>query len=274
MSIAGQFKSKIKGVITPTLVRRGWRGPRGTAPQGLPSDGSFGYDDEPQIRRAVQLVSLNTMSTFERLATLWQQVRYVDRYSIEGSLVECGVWKGGSSGMMALAHMAGRPQATRDMHLFDSFEGLPEPKSEKDGVEAVEYSGHRAGGALNSIQQCVGTLEENRKLMENQIHYPSALLHYHVGWFESTLPKVAPAISKIALLRLDGDWYESTRVCLEHLYSKVVDGGVVVVDDYGHWEGCRKAVDEFLQALPEPVLLNHIDYTGRSWVRLKAPRCN
>jgi len=176
--------------------------------------------------------------------------------------------------MMALSHMSSSPHPVREMHLFDSFEGLPEPRSEKDGVEAVEYSGQRAGGALTSIQQCVGTLQENRDLLENRVRYPSALLYYHVGWFENTLPKVAPAISKIALLRLDGDWYESTRVCLQYLYSKVVHGGVVVVDDYGHWEGCRKAVDEFLQSLPEPVLLNHIDYTGRSWVRLKNPVCS
>jgi len=268
MSLGTQIRTKLQHVVQPTLVRYGWRGPTGTPLINLQKGKSFGYDEEHLIRQAAGMVSTHTMSTFERLATLWQQVRYLDRYSISGALVECGVWKGGSSGMMALAHMASCPRANRELHLFDSFEGLPEPRSDKDGAAAVEYAHNRASGALRSINECVGTLQENRDLLERQLQYPSDLLSYHVGWFENTVPQSAVGISKIALLRLDGDWYESTRVCLAHLYPQVVTGGVVVIDDYGHHEGCRKAVDEFLKSLAEPVLLNHIDYTGRYWIRV------
>ncbi len=266
MSIRNQIRAKLKSAVVPTLVRNGWRGPTGTP---LILDGRvFGYDEEDLIREAARIVSAHTMSSFERLATLWQQVRYLDRYGIKGALVECGVWKGGASGIMALAHLASNPTPNRELHLFDSFEGLPEPRADLDGATAVEYADHRANGALESIGQCVGTLEENRALLEQRVQYPSELVFYHVGWFEKTIPQSAAAIPEIALLRLDGDWYESTRVCLSHLYPRVVHGGVVVIDDYGHYEGCRKAVDEFLKSLAEPVLLNHIDYTGRYWIRV------
>jgi hypothetical protein len=93
------------------------------------------------------------------------------------------------------------------------------------------------------------------------------LIHYHVGWFQDTLPHDAQALGAIALLRLDADWYESTAVCLKYLYPKVAKHGVVIIDDYGHFEGCRRAVDEFLASQRAPILLNHIDYTGRYFVK-------
>ena len=113
----------------------------------------------------------------------------------------------------------------------------------------------------------MGPIEDNRELLFQEIRYPEKKVHFHQGWFEETLPKDAPGIGKIALLRLDGDWYSSTKVCLDHLYSHVSKFGVVVIDDYGHWEGCRKAVDEFLAKLGSPVMLHHVDYTGRYWIK-------
>ncbi len=229
--------------------------------------GGYGYDEEPEIKVAALKVRKNTMTSFERLATLWQQVRYLDRYNIEGSLIECGVWKGGSIGMMAQAHLHSHAKPLREIHLFDSFEGVPEPIAEKDGEQTVEWAGGRDQGALKSIGVCVGTREECRALVEEQLGYPSRLTHYHEGWFQNTLPIEASKLGPIALLRLDGDLYESTAVCLKHLYSKVVKGGVVVIDDYGHFEGCRKAVNEHIASLSERILLCHIDYSGRYWVR-------
>jgi hypothetical protein len=231
---------------------------------------TFGYDEEAAIKEAVDKIKRHTMTSFERLASLWQQVRYLDRYDIPGCLVECGVWRGGSVGLMALAHRATRSAPKRAIHLFDSFEGLPEPKAALDDEHSVEYANGRGGGRLHSIGKCVGTLGENRQLLEEQLRYPASLLEYHVGWFQDTLPRDAASLGPVALLRLDGDWYESTRCCLDSLYEKVVAGGVVVVDDYGHYGGCRRAVDEFLGARKEPVLLSHIDYTGRYWVKMPA----
>ncbi|HXO21784.1 MAG TPA: TylF/MycF/NovP-related O-methyltransferase [Thermoanaerobaculia bacterium] len=265
--MALDLKARLYRRLIALPVRLGWRPSRGVPLGALTRKGSFGYDEEAAIRAAVRQVADHTMTTFERLASLWQQVRYLDRYAIAGDLVECGVWKGGAAGTMALAHLASAPRPSRTLHLFDSFEGLPEPSAEKDGAGATRYAADRAGGMLSPIDECVASPADSRELLEGRIHYPPELVVYHVGWFENTIPAAAPTLGPIALLRLDGDWYESTRVALVNLYPKVVKGGIVVIDDYGHWEGCRRAVDEFLADLGEPVLLSHIDYTGRYWVR-------
>jgi hypothetical protein len=220
------------------------------------------YDDEEPARKAIALVEAHTMLSYQRLVTLWQQVRYLDRAGVKGSLVECGTWKGGAAALMALAHrQSGQPH--RDLHLFDSFEGLPEPDRAHDGDMAVQYAGARASGTLRSIGKCVGTLDDNRQAVNVIAHYPSSCTHFHVGWFQDTLYTLPTSFGGIALLRIDGDWYESTRICLDMLFPKVVSGGIVVIDDYGKWSGCRKAVDEFMARLSRPLLLNHIDAAGR-----------
>lgn len=253
-------------LIVPAAVRGGLRNNQYIPLDHAHMQATFGYDEEPAIKAAVARIKTHTMTSFERLASLWQQVRYLDRYDIAGAFVECGVWRGGSTGLMALAHRASHPTATRELHLFDSFEGLPEPDAAVDDQGSIDYAG-AGDGKLRSVGKCVGTLDENRQLMEQMLAYPRNLLHYHEGWFQDTVPRDAPVLGPIALLRLDGDWYESTRICLDHLYDKVVRGGVVVIDDYGHYAGCKKAVDEFLQRRTEPILLSHIDYTGRYWVK-------
>ncbi len=220
------------------------------------------YDDEEQARKAIALVESHTMLSYQRLVTLWQQVRYLDRAGIQGALIECGTWKGGATALMALAHeRSGQPH--RELHLFDSFEGLPEPDRTHDGEMAVRYASERASGTLRSIGKCVGTLDDNRHAVASIAGYPSSLTHFHVGWFQDTLKEVPAGIGEIALLRIDGDWYESTKICLDSLFPNVVSGGIVVIDDYGKWSGCRKAVDEFLASLRRPLLLNHIDAAGR-----------
>jgi O-methyltransferase len=252
-------------VMAEWACRNGWRPP----PLGVETDtyvnASFGYDDEENIKKAVSVVKRNTMVSFERLATLWLQVQHLDKHEIPGALVECGVWRGGSAGMMALAHLHFRSAPHRELHLFDSWQGLPEPDRELDGAVAAQYSGGASGGTLEPIGQCVAALDEVRQLLEKEVAYPPSLISYHVGWFQETLARTR--IDQISLLRLDGDWYESTKVCLEHLYPKVVKGGTIVLDDYGYWAGCRKATDEFIATLPEPVMLHHIDADGRYFTK-------
>jgi hypothetical protein len=223
------------------------------------------YNEEDLARQALKIVDEHTMTSYERMVTLWQQVRYLDRAGIDGCLVECGTWRGGAMGMMALAHLASGPP-TRTLHLFDSFEGLPEPDGAKDREMAVAYASGKAGGALQSIGRCVGPLEDNQRLLHEIIGYPEALTTYHVGWFQDTVPAAVPGVGVIALLRLDGDWYESTKVCLESLGPRVSSGGIVVIDDYGKWPGCRQAADEFIARLSRPVFLSHIDASGRYYV--------
>lgn len=110
-----------------------------------------------------------------------------------------------------------------------------------------------------------GQLEDVKRFLEQEIGYDPEHLVYHKGWFQDTLP--AADISEIAVLRLDGDWYASTKVCLEHLHDKVVSGGFVIIDDYGCYDGCRKAVDEFLLAHEYKLFLNYVNKDCRYWIK-------
>jgi hypothetical protein len=209
-----------------------------------------------QKLKAIQLVQPYTMVGFERLMNAYDIVRHAEEKGLQGAIVECGVFKGGSAAVMT---MAGSPQ--RQIWLFDSFEGLPEP-GEHDGAMAVEYAGQRAGGALEPIGQCVGPLDVVKELFFEKLRIDPARLNIRQGWFQDTLPVAKHEIGPIAVLRLDGDWYESTKVCLDHLYDLVVPGGYLLIDDYGYWEGCKRAVDEFLAARKLHVSLNVVDDSG------------
>lgn len=206
--------------------------------------------------RAVELVQPYTMVGFERLMNAWDVVKRAEARRLPGAIVECGVFKGGSAAVMTMA-------ASRDRHmwLFDSFEGLPEPTAE-DGAMAAEYSGDRAGGALDPIGQCVGPLDVVKELFFEKLRVDPSRVHIRQGWFQQTLPAARHEIGPIAVLRLDGDWYDSTKVCLENLYDLVIAGGFVVIDDYGYWEGCRRAVDEFFAARKLEVDLVQVDDSG------------
>jgi O-methyltransferase len=216
------------------------------------------------------------MVPYARLVTLYQQVIFCETWNIPGCFVECGTWKGGAVGLMALGNLeAGATR--RHLHLFDSFEGIPEPDVSIDGEKAVQQVvsiGGRAKGRLMPVAGFyekyaggVGTLEENRSLLEEVIGYDPSFLHYHKGWFQNTLPEAAPDLGSVAILRLDADWYASTKICLEHLYDNVVSGGFVIIDDYGCYEGCKKAVDEFMKRRGVRAYLNHIDSEGRYLIK-------
>jgi O-methyltransferase len=205
---------------------------------------------------AVRLVEPYTMVGFERLMNAWDLVKQAEARKLDGDIVECGVFKGGSAAVMM---MASRPP--RRVWLFDSFEGLPEPTPE-DGAMARHYASDRSSGALAPIDQCVGPLEMVEELFFQKLGTERSRVEIRKGWFQDTLPRAANELGPIAVLRLDGDWYESTRVCLEHLHDHVVPGGYVIIDDYGYWEGCRRAVDEFLANRGLNVKLVPVDDSG------------
>jgi hypothetical protein len=202
-----------------------------------------------------------TMTSTERLNGLCEAVRYINETGIEGDIVECGVWRGGS--MMAIAEMLKRSGDTsRNLHLFDTFEGMSEPTEADvsvDGATAVDQLANEDKNDGKSVW-CVASLEDVQSHM-TQTGYPNERVHYHVGKVEETIPEAAP--SKIALLRLDTDWYESTAHEMEHLFSRLSDGGVLIVDDYGHWQGARRAVDEYFAKHSIGMMLHRLDYTGR-----------
>jgi len=178
---------------------------------------------------------------------------------------------------MALANLRQGKQR-RHLHLFDAFQEICEPDAAVDGARALrevrELTGrsgleHGRLQALTGIYDGMGgpgTLDENQRLLEGVIGYPKAFVHYHVGWFQNTIPSEHQDIGPIAILRLDGDWYASTKICLEYLFDKVVRGGVVIIDDYGTYEGCRRAVDEFIKLNRIQVYLAPIDRDCRFFV--------
>jgi hypothetical protein len=214
---------------------------------------------DPGQRRVLKLVAPYTMVAPPRLMNAWDLVKRVEAAGLPGAIVECGVFKGGTSGVMAAAS-----SSAREIWLFDSFEGLPQP-TEADGLKAHEYANGRSTGALSAIDQCVGPLASVQELFFDVLRVDPRRVQIRKGWFQETLPEARHEVGPIAVLRLDGDWYESTRVCLENLYDLVPSGGFVIIDDYGYWEGCRRAVDEFLAARQLKVELVAVDDTGVWW---------
>jgi hypothetical protein len=202
-----------------------------------------------------------TMTSPERMYALHEAVRYVTHH-VAGAVVECGVWKGGSSMVAALTLLnAGDP---RDLYLYDTFEGMPPPGD----IDRSPILGKHADEILalddevGALTRAVAGLDEVRANLA-LTGYPTERLHYVVGKVEDTIPATVP--DRIAVLRLDTDWYASTRHELEHLYPRLEPGGILIIDDYGWWEGARKAVDEYLEG--RPVLLNRIDVSGRIAVK-------
>jgi O-methyltransferase len=203
--------------------------------------------------RALFLARNHTMTTFIRCKVLWDLCLEQLRRKVPGAFVECGVWRGGSAIVMGVAARKANP--VPPLHLFDSFEGLPEPDA-NDGVQAAKYSDGKAGGKLVSIAKCDASLEYVKSALFGHAGLSPADVVFHQGWFQNTLPAEAKSIGPISVLRLDGDWYASTKICLEHLYPLLSRDGIVILDDYFLWEGCKKATEEYRQTfgISDPIL--------------------
>lgn len=248
----------------------GWRGRRLLARAGarlvLWGEGPperFPRDFDEADRELYDLVAPYTLTPPERVHAVRHATRYVVRSGLEGAIVECGVWRGGS--MMAVARtLLAEGASDRDLYLFDTYTGMVEP-TDAD----VMYTGASAaalldGAAPGSRLRADASLEDVRANV-GTVGYPEERVHYVEGPVEQTIPAHAP--ERIALLRLDTDWYESTRHELEHLYPRLVPGGVLIVDDYGHWLGARRAIDEYLHDRGVEILLARIDYTARLGIK-------
>jgi hypothetical protein len=253
-------KKKLKGIansIGYDIVRR-------AAPPQNTSD--YPPDFTPHHVEIIKEVLPYTLTSQERLFGLIEAVHYITRLKIPGSVVECGVWRGGSmmAAALTLLHLN---SANRDLYLFDTFEGMPRP-TEFD----VHHTGAPAIASFTNLQtgedssaECAATLAEVQSTM-GRTRYDPRLIHYVQGKVESTIPKEAP--KQIALLRLDTDWYESTKHELEHLFPRLAVGGILIIDDYGDWQGARKAVDEFVATQAPSLFLSRMDYTGRVSVKI------
>jgi O-methyltransferase len=202
-------------------------------------------------KRLIKLVSPHTLADPVRVENLCTLAQRIDDERIPGDVVECGVYNGGTAAV--LARIATRSRMGRMVWLFDSFKGMPEI-TERDGVDARKYVG-----------QVLGTPEQVRELIQ-RAGADLTRVRIIAGLFQDTFPKIQ--IPRIALLNIDADWYESVKLCLEKFYDPIVPGGFVSIDDYGHWQGCRQAVDEFFQIRGLSHPLQTVDYTARWFQKL------
>lgn len=218
---------------------------------------TVGYS--PTTQATIDAVMPFTMTSPGRISALCDAVAHVERYGIPGAIVECGVWRGGSA-MAAARTLLELGSHDRDIYLFDTYEGMTEPTDVDRDVAGVSAADFLAAAGPDDPNLCIASLDDVQANM-GSVGYPAERVHFVQGMVEDTIPAAAP--DTIAVLRLDTDWYESTKHELEHLMDRVSDHGVLIIDDYGHWLGARKAVDEFLATYRRPVLLNRIDDDAR-----------
>ena len=217
------------------------------------------YEDD--LAELIKRVRRYTLTSAPRIAALVDAASYVARNRVPGAIVECGVWRGGSVMACALTLLR-EGAADRDLYLFDTFTGMVEPSPEDVPSPYDGYSPQRKWRRLHSSgRQWAGVPAGEVRANMERTGYPPERIHVVEGRVEDTLPREAP--EAIALLRLDTDWYASTRHELEQLYPRLVPGGVLIVDDYGHYAGARRAVNEYFDSIGEAPLLHRIDYTGR-----------
>jgi len=199
-----------------------------------------------------------TMGGSRALENAFDIVLKVEVKKLDGAIVECGVAEGGTSAMMAMTNKK-FSSVKRIKWLFDSYEGLPEPTEE-------DYKGNKTGDFIRPLTKgaCLGTIDQVSELMFEKLKFSKDEVHLVKGWFQDTLPIMKFKIGKIAVLRLDGDWYESTKVPLENLFDQVAVGGFVIIDDYATCYGSKKAVDEFIEDKGLKIVLN-ADGRGGAW---------
>jgi O-methyltransferase len=225
------------------------------------------YVDDRDIEHAKSIIDGYTMLSHACLTSLADQVGYCNSRKIPGAFVECGVWKGGAVALMAhISKIAGRDD--RVLHLLDAFSDICAPDPKVDGNKALteteKFGKYREGvpQSLDGIYASKGghgTIQDCKNVILHKVGYPEANVNFHKGWFQDTAVEASKVIGPIALLRLDGDWYESTKICLEAFYDNVVAGGIIIIDDYLAYEGCRKAVDEFILSRNISVFLGRVD---------------
>lgn len=204
-----------------------------------------------------------TMTSPERMWALINSTKYISKFKVEGAIVECGVWRGGSMMLAALELL--RAQDFREIYLFDTFMGMSRPGTidQHQGVPAIHEWESNKRGDLNWGSVSLEEVKANLRTTG----YPYEKFKFVQGKVEDTLLNSEHIPSKIALLRLDTDWYESTKIELEILFPRLVPGGVLILDDFGFWDGARKAVEEYFSSSPKPILFHVIDRSGRISVK-------
>ena len=218
-------------------------------------------DFDQSTSRIFQSVQEFTMTSPERVNALVEAVKYIVQNQIEGDFVECGVWKGGSA--MAMVYtLLELGEKDRELYLYDTFTGMVTP-TDKDisfAGEVAQETFEKTKVSADASDWCYAPIDDVRTNVFGT-GYPKERFHFIQGKVEDTIPGNIP--EKIALLRLDTDWYESTRHELAHLFPRLSPSGVLIIDDYGCWQGAKEAVDEYIEENNLRVFLSRIDTTGR-----------
>lgn len=201
----------------------------------------------------IAIVTPFTMTSVERISALYDSLEYIRANNIQGDFVECGVWKGGNI-LGIMEYLAFHKMTDRKVFLYDTFEGMTPPEDiDKD------LNGRKAESILEDVM-CISPIDEVRETIERS-SFPMANVTFVVGDVCKTLDSDLHK-NNLALLRLDTDWYASTKKEMEVLYPKLNFGGVLIVDDYGHWKGSKTAVDEYFEGQGISPQIEQIDYTG------------
>ena len=224
---------------------------------------TYDVDMEPDFRSICEKSCNFTMTSVERMYGLYKAIEYIVAAKIQGDVVECGTWKGGSSMVSALTLIEKKDKLQRNMYLYDTFEGMSEPTDKDVFVNDKSLKARNMWENKDFSDEnfwCCSSIDE----VKNNLYstgYPKEKMRFIKGKVEDTIPMIIPR--KIALLRLDTDFYESTFHEMKYLFPRLVKGGVLIVDDYGHWQGAKDAVDTFIREKKIKIFLNRLDYTGR-----------
>lgn len=225
-------------------------------------------DMEPAFLEVYEAARAYTMTSVERMYAVYCAVRHAVQHAIPGDLVECGVWRGGSAMVMALT-LQQLGDTSRRIWLYDTFAGMTRPEEidrrARDGAEMLSRWQELDRGDHNAWTYA--SLEEVQANLATT-GYPADQLVYVPGEVETTLPQRRPQAA--AMIRLDTDWYRSTYHELRHLYPVLSPGGLLLLDDYGSFEGARSAVDQYLAEIGAQIFLARIDTPGRIAVK---PHC-
>jgi O-methyltransferase len=206
------------------------------------------------IDNFIKLVKPFTMTSIERIGELYHSLEYIRKNDIEGDFVECGVWKGGNI-LGIVEYLNFYNMTDRNVWLYDTFQGMTEPED----VD-IDLTNQKASDILQHVL-CYSSLDDVKKNLSIS-NFPKNNIKYIIGDICNTLNVEENIPNKISLLRLDTDWYKSTKKELEILYPLLINNGVLIVDDYGHWRGSKMAVDEYFELKKINPQIKFIDYTG------------
>ena len=209
----------------------------------------------------INLISNYSMTPKIRIYNLLQALRHLKHKKIHGDYVECGVWKGGNI-LLFKKFLETDDEYHRNIYAYDTFEGMTSPDENDFEISnnnfATKLLEEDKSKKTNVWGVC--SLEEVKKNISKHVKNLNNI-NFIKGPVENTLNERKNIPEKISLLRLDTDWYQSTKKELEVLYEKVESGGVIIIDDYGHWGGSKKAVDEFFSN--KFVWMHYVDYACR-----------